>query len=569
MNDALPVPPVPALTRELGSPRFDLERHGDPAADDPFTVSGARARVTGGHGRGVDEARASARGVLVRLLSGLRIDGATATSSVLTPVGLERRLRVGDHGVLERIVVPRSDPVCFFEWVPESDFPVTLSWRVPTRDRREARADERGAEAVGPRWRPRWRTTDRALAVASGSDRALYILSLEPEHFEVSGQPASSAGPMDPPGSGALRVTARLAPAGRPVRLAVVPLAANDDEARILRVTGRTHVVVPARQAAAHRVMRQGLAVDAPDAALGEALAWARLRLDGWSVPAGPEGSPLSDRDVRLVLAALVGGDPGPARAVLAAPAPGHTRDDIGAADAARHLIVAGRYLACTGDLPGVQTAWKGLRARAERCLEAASAGPASGLVPAALRAMAVTAEEAGDGELTDRLRAAAGERPESAVGPHIPIILGTGEGAGDVPDVLLRSAALIESVVHGLLGADPDATRGRLVLRPRLPATWTRFSVRNLAVGEAGVGMTYDRTDAVHRFTLRQASGGAPVRVIFEPELEGARLASARVDGEPAELDAVAAEGRIRAPVQVVLDHERRVEVEIARSDR
>lgn len=552
-----PVPSLPGLSRELGSLAFPLQRVALSGDDRPFTLTGARATVTGGHARGVDAVRAGP----LQLLSRLRVEGAAPAGSVLTPLGVERRLTVGAATVLERVVVAPADAVCLFEWAADGDSAATLSlsWTLP-------------ASA--------WRRADRGLVATSPEGRRVYAFSRRPAELAVA--PA-----------GRLRVSARLElRSGEPVRLGIAGIARDDDEGRVLRVLGRSHVVVPTRRAEAQRIMDERLAVEAPaDAvageeagegvgeeggdgggALGEALAWAKLGLAAASArSAGGAGGAPSRSDARLVLAMLASGDPGPARAMVMGQGWGP-----GVSATTGYLLVLARYLAWTGDLATVNGAWAaGARAGVEAWMASVAGGGPGGRRDGVMGELVVVAEEVGDEEMARLLRAAEGELAEGELADEsedesedesdepVGVELEPAAGGGADGD-LAKSAALVEAVVRGLLGAEPDAPRGRLVLRPRLPASWRRFGVRNLVVGEAVVELEYDRDGGRHRLTLRQARGGPPLRVILEPELAGGRLVGARVDGEPAELDTVPVAGRLRVPVQIVLDHERCVEVEI-----
>jgi hypothetical protein len=116
---------------------------------------------------------------------------------------------------------------------------------------------------------------------------------------------------------------------------------------------------------------------------------------------------------------------------------------------------------------------------------------------------------------------------------------------------------------VRELLGVEPDASRGRLVLRPRPPAAWDRFEARGIRMGEAGFSLRYDRRGRVHRLAVRQDLGAVPVSLILEPELPG-RPVAARVDGRPAALDSTVLGERSRVSVQLALDHERTLELEM-----
>ncbi|MFW6079329.1 MAG: MGH1-like glycoside hydrolase domain-containing protein, partial [Gemmatimonadota bacterium] len=124
-------------------------------------------------------------------------------------------------------------------------------------------------------------------------------------------------------------------------------------------------------------------------------------------------------------------------------------------------------------------------------------------------------------------------------------------------------TAMTVAPLVYGMLGAEPDAPKHRLRLRPQIPAEWDRLDVDRLRVGDAELSLRYRREDDRHIFHLDPTSGAVPLRVIFEPALPGEHVAAARVDGQDADLEPRAFGERILAPLQVVLDHERVVEIE------
>ena len=152
----------------------------------------------------------------------------------------------------------------------------------------------------------------------------------------------------------------------------------------------------------------------------------------------------------------------------------------------------------------------------------------------------------------------------ERAKGAWDEVLHGTRRiAAGVCPDQAWSTAMAIAPLVYGLLGAEPDAPRGRLRLRPWIPDPWDRFHVRNLRMGESSIRLRFERNGSVHSFRIEQEEGAVPVRLVFEPVLPG-RLASARIDGSPAHLDPQAFGGRVVAPSQLMLDHERVVEIEV-----
>jgi hypothetical protein len=125
-------------------------------------------------------------------------------------------------------------------------------------------------------------------------------------------------------------------------------------------------------------------------------------------------------------------------------------------------------------------------------------------------------------------------------------------------------AAALIIGLVHGLLGAEPDAPRNRLRLRPQIPASWNHMTLANLAMADARIGIRYHREEPRHTFHLQQTNGAVPVRLIFEPALPATTLRAASVNGVPAQLDARPFGERLLVPIQLVLDSERTLALEV-----
>lgn len=559
-DPSLTIPTLPSLSRGTGSPSFSLERSPPLEHDPPFQLRAGGLRVYGGHTRGVD----AVRGHGSPLALGLAVEGAVTERSTLSPLGLERQLVVDGVEGVERVVAAPADPVAFFEWIVSDDVEIQIRWRLPVR----------GA---------RWHAGDSGVVVASPAARRLYLLS----------RPATELSTR-PHGNHELVVAARFdLRADEGVLIAIAEVAADADEARALRVMGRPHVAVPARRAAALRTLQSTLALDVPGDPVSEALDWAKLSLATETFEGGAtaRGGRLSERWLRVALAGLAVGSVFAARSMIRgvgaheAGGPGGPGPDMaargraaaeGVAEDGRWLLLVARYLAWTGDLVLVKDQWARVVERADRV---AREGSAAGdlqldLRRRALIELAVAAEEVGDRALAKRVREAAGDAastPElrgSWPGPSERSGGGHAAGGSGRSDVGLESAALVEEVVGRVLRVEPDASRGRLVLRPRLPSGWSRCAVRGLAVGEAVMEMEYRSDGGAHAWTVRQRHGRAPLTLIFEPAMPGVRVVAARVDGAAAELDAVAAEGRVQVAVQLVLDHERRVEVEIAEPD-
>ncbi|MEX2611893.1 MAG: hypothetical protein WEA24_18365, partial [Gemmatimonadota bacterium] len=386
-------------------------------------------------------------------------------------------------------------------------------------------------------------------------------------------------------------------------------LAADADGARLpalLAAALGTDEPFRGGRAAVRRRAREGLRATAEDARVGAALAWARHRLDshhaelpdGRCVTSGLGGA--APPGVRVADAALAGlaaaaaGDGALAREaaawLLGRPA--------AAGVLAHRLLLPARILAWQGELGFAAQCWPRLRALLDAPRAEADAGVEGDLRWAvALAGVAVLAEALG------RTAEAAGLRAEAAAltagrtaavaelfappGPPAPwaawAVCGAGatdawlkaagrpgdagpgawRGAGH-PDGAAAAAGVLLGFVHGVLGARPDATRQRLVLRPVLPAAWTRLEVAGLPLGDAAVTLSYTRRGGVHRFEVEAEAGAVPPQLVLEPALPGTGVRAVRMDGAAAELDARRAGERLVVPVQVPLDGPRVLEVEM-----
>jgi hypothetical protein len=390
--------------------------------------------------------------------------GGAVPGTVETPLGLERRL--GERWV-ERLVVSRDAPVAWLEWTPdEAGAAIEVHWRVPV-----------GAGGLSARERE-----GRSLRVVHGDGfRAIYVLGVEPDALEVT------------EADRALAVRVRAAVPADGLRLAVVGAGPDDDPGRLLRIAGRPQVAVRGREAAARRVLDDGLRVASPDPDLDQGVARAVIGYDATRLPdSGAIAAVASE-----ALARLAAGDFATVHAALRTRA-GFVDDDATDGDPGRlFLLLVGHYLAWSGDVNGTRSLW-----------------PAAVETPGA----------------PDR----------AAAGP-------------------------VGTLVYDYLGARPDAPRGRVVLRPRLPEDWDRLDVRGLAVGSAALDVAYRREAGVHRFRTEQTRGPAPLQLVLAPELAGSGRIRARVDGTPADLEPGPARGRRRVPVQLVLDRPRTLEVEVS----
>lgn len=285
--------------------------------------------------------------------------------------------------------------------------------------------------------------------------------------------------------------------------------------------------------------MLDRLTIDRPHA-LGQALAAA---VDG--VCARPLS--VTARQLALLDARLACGDFEAVLALLraAGPAP------------ALPLFVA-RYIRWTGDLQSAAGIWSRVLASLEQTLADA--------VEPALRhdtcvELAGTATDLGDAPLAARLHRIA---RSAAVAPSRSI-------EAD-PDT-----AIVCDTAFNIIGIEPDATRGRLRLRPRLDRL-DELHVRNIRFGDASVSLRAAREHDRLAICAEQEAGSIPVALLLEPFVTGPR--SATVDGQPADLqprqvarppglrwatrDSAHPAGGTILPVQLVLDDARTLVIDV-----
>jgi hypothetical protein len=307
-----------------------------------------------------------------------------------------------------------------------------------------------------------------------------------------------------------------------------------------------------ARSLALQRLRAERLALRAPDAALASAVEGAMVELERAATVTA-----------RGALAALATG--GAALAAEAIRALGGRQQGDGfipaetpGADATPlYLLLAARYLAWTGDFSLIRQQWARILPATARAPGAEAEGADRALWGAALKELVFAAEGLGDKGAAARL-GEAGKRLEG----------GEEELALALPEELAEAAAqdpagTLAAIAGTLLGAEPDAPKHRLRLRPRIPEGWAWLEVERLRIGDGEVSLRYRREGDRHTFTLEQESGAVPVTAIFEPLLPARHLASATVDGQPATLDPRPLGERLLVPVQVVLDYPRTVELD------
>lgn len=234
--------------------------------------------------------------------------------------------------------------------------------------------------------------------------------------------------------------------------------------------------------------------------------------------------------------------------------------------------VAVARYTAWTGDLGTAAALWPAVHSAMAASATSTTESDAIATA-AAFAGIERTATDMGDPQLAARLhtraRATRAELPTalSGRGRRLATALGLidpatvppdpppGDGVGGAADLVLHLA-------HEILGLQPDATRHRLWLRPRLPEGAEGIAAELIRVGEDSVSMAMDLEPGSVRLRVEQDAGAIPLTVVVELFLPG-RPRLARVDGVAASL-APRPEGRGTVlPVQLVLDHERTLEVE------
>ncbi len=109
------------------------------------------------------------------------------------------------------------------------------------------------------------------------------------------------------------------------------------------------------------------------------------------------------------------------------------------------------------------------------------------------------------------------------------------------VPHQFFATAALPSMFLRGTLGWEADAPAGRARLAPQLPPSWPRVVARGLAVGEARVDATLERSPGRAGLSVSPHGAAEIAWTCFLPA--GARGVRARLDGADVAVDAATAE--------------------------
>ncbi len=84
-------------------------------------------------------------------------------------------------------------------------------------------------------------------------------------------------------------------------------------------------------------------------------------------------------------------------------------------------------------------------------------------------------------------------------------------------PHQIWSAAMVVSPLLRGMFGMETEATTGTLTFAPHVPADWTSFAIRNVAVGTAKVDLRY--TKDLSGITLEVKTAGDAARTIeFQP---------------------------------------------------
>ncbi len=607
MHDPRLQPPrVPALRGGIPDPAGAPVLQGTTRADAPITLSGRRALGAGNEEQGLSEIWihpiCSAADFTVRDFS---------ADAITVSTGFVRR---SSRALEERVCLARELGAVVWQWTArDGGLQLRLAWTIDLR----RRADHDDGLVTALRWNTgeRWllvQTTDARVNALYCFDRdvAWNVDDVAPTTLRVEASVALEAGESitfataaSGPGSATLEETARVLE--QPSTLTRGRLAAwNRIESERVRIRSPLADLNEAWRWALHRL--DGFLVDVPT--VGRSL------VAGYAPSTASHCFRFSTRDaVWTALAALGVGDVQSARAVIEFLAgrldaagrvlrlysiDGAAEYDAGESTQLFLLLVA-RYFAWSGDISFLRSHWPHVR-RALTCADSSAA--TDGLAWASFVELAVAAEGIGEGEdartlntLAEQLR---GSNSQALRAPldlwprvtgwaswtellagrteaftkqwllHVRSGYERGRGAWVQPadgctDHAWSTALAVAPLVYGLLGVEPDAARQRIQLRPALPRDWSFLDVDNLRFGESRFALRYQCQAAHYTFTLQPLHGVVPVRVIFEPAIPAAEIASITVDGQRAALNLRRSGDRWVCPLQVVLDHERTIVIE------
>ncbi|HEX6694558.1 MAG TPA: hypothetical protein VF035_07685 [Longimicrobiales bacterium] len=548
-KSALVLPNRPEGSGSLSFRSAPLRR--DLLATDPFSIAGRHAHAFGRADRGIADLEIREQSAL----HDLHVQHSVFERGVITSLGLERTLRSGNSVVTEHAVILPDAAALTMEWTSAVGTSIDLAWR------HEAR--------LGPGC-IQWNSSQDGLIVElAGGLTIACMFSVPVVALDVVPTTDRARG------IAAIDVHARLALPAPGIRMHIAGAAIADGDRALDSTLASLRNVMPlTRSLAARQVQRAhaGISIASPEPGLDEAVEWAKQRIA--VAPLEPK-RPIDA--LAAALGALGANDADVARAMIGRLAK----------SPADYLIALAHYFAWSGDAPFVGMEWERAQAAVHELLRTGPDGEPALWVEAVSRIAAVARDVGQTAFATDldtvvrrerivhaaTLREshwlAAADHPATtawlhfARGEDVRALRRLENAVARARYDLTDPARVLVPVCLGLLGLEPDATRGRIRIRPRLPDAWSYLDVRGIPIGDAAVAMRWQRQRGRHVFTFRQERGPVPLRLIFEPLLQPAARLVAAVDGVAATLDAVPHHGRMMVPVQLALDAERVITME------
>ncbi len=560
-DSSLALPPRPHAEPALAFPPGILVSHLDPATPIELTGPNIVARGRASHGIGAVTVFGTAA------IRDLRVREATTQSVELSPLGIQRTIAIAGHQLIERVHLLDDRTCMIVEWVRLSaddrtdgvphasrepaEPEIFVEWWTGPHDDNGVAAPSNRSPAT--RSGSRWYADETRLRVDFTNAATTVCIAAPPAAARLTAVPA-------PAGEGLHCSLSAPVPAGLPLRLILAAWAGDDAQAILSPppdVAGR----IRARSAILRRRQREHVRLVSPEPDADQAVEWAKQRID-WIVDADPRHglAALAAGEFRLsgdLIATLATGQTSHGAIPLRRPEsdvlPGSSPGPDATAD---WLLLVARHLAWTGELALAQAVWPRVRFAVASLAGAGLAPP-----PDWFADLLMAAESVGDTDTTraiQALRSSGDASPSEASSLRFPAsrIVASTTDAG-------IAAAPLAALVHGLLGAAPDAVRGRLRLRPAAPPSWDRYEISCLRMGEASIDIRYVRNHSRHEFRLDQPAGATPIRIVFEPLIPGRALMASTVDDQPASLVARPHPEGMIVPVQIVLDHERSIVLE------
>ena len=562
-GDAWPMPgnatrpdatlPLLATLPATSARPLHLATNAQSSADLPF-LAGRRTVASWSEREGVRDVVVQPIRIMTDIV-GARTDPDGALASNVH--GLARDIVVGGARVVEHVLVPDDAPGIVFSWslptgAPPAD--LMLGFDVPMQ-----LAPPYPHNALG---NLSWHVDDQQLVVRTDTgDMAGFVLHGHALDWQIS-DASDVSGPRV-----RVRLRMRLA-AHAPVLLCAAAARSGTELQDALTMLSRPDALSAAISAHARRRERHLLRIDGTD--LDTTAVHVRLER---CVAETPELgrcilAPARAHDCSalectwILLSALAAGDAQTARVGLETlgamqsveggvaahwTASGYRAPD--SADAtALYILAAARWHAWTGDAHVLGAHWPRLQAALAFCARHSARSTLPAAWTLAQTEIAIAAEAIDPAiatQLKQPVRLGGGATPW----PPFPRVQGM--------DEILAMAEF----AFGTLGAEADAARNRLRLRPSFAELHPWCRIARLRMGDTATDFEFRREEARDTYRIEQVEGALPVTLILEPTT-GRRVVSAMIDGAPASLETRVLGSGFVTPVQLVLETARTVEL-------